>query len=182
MIFKQLKVIRKLSLTNSTVLITFEVPDKLEEFFHYLSGQYVTVKIKGENGVENSRCYSLCGDIKEKHISIAVKKVPNGIVSNYLCDDLLIGNILEVSKADGNFTIEKTNGFEKENCVFISAGSGITPIKSMIENLVSKHYKGNIYLIYGNNNESEIIFKSFLETIQHENKKHYKFKKRAKAE
>ena len=52
MIFKQLKVIRKLSLTNSTVLITFEVPYKLEEFFHYLSGQYVTVKIKGENGVE----------------------------------------------------------------------------------------------------------------------------------
>ena len=128
------------------------------------------MKIKGENGVENSRCYSLCGDIKEKHISIAVKKVPNGIVSNYLCDDLLIGDILDVSKADGNFTIEKTNGFEKENCVFISAGSGITPIKSMIENLVSKHYKGNIYLIYGNNNESEIIFKTFLETIQRENK------------
>ena len=161
-----LKVSKKTNLTPSSCYITLSVADSLKSNFKYKAGQYVTISIKDKNGIKQNRSYSICGPINDKDIYFCVKKIPGGVVSTFLCDELKKGDVLDVSQPMGDFTLESSNGFNKKNNVFISAGSGITPIKSQIEKLLHNKYKGEIYLIFANNSQEEVIFYDYFKEIE----------------
>ena len=167
-----LKVSEKLNITPSSCYITLSVSQEIQSNFRYKAGQYVTISFTDKNGIKQNRSYSICGPINDKDISFCVKKVPGGIVSTFLCDELKKGDVLDVSQPMGDFTLENSNGFNKKNNVFISAGSGITPIKSQIEKLLHNKYKGEIYLIFANNSQEDVIFYDFFKEME---SKYYNF-------
>ena len=172
MTFYPLSIIEKLDATPSSCYITFKIPKKLRSSYKYKAGQYVNIRIKDNNNIYQNRCYSICGPIDSSNISICTKKVPGGLLSNYLCNDVKIGDELSVSIPAGDFTLVDSNK-DTENIVFISAGSGITPIKSQIDLLLKHKHKKNIFLIYGNNSKEEVIFYDYFKKIE---KEHSNFK------
>lgn len=167
--FNSLTIVNKYFETPTSAYITLKIPDKLISKFRYSAGQYVSIGIKTQSGVLQNRCYSICGSVEDRsHLSFCVKKVEGGIVSSYLVDQIKIGEKLNVSIPEGEFTLKHARGLYKKNSVFISAGSGITPIKSIIDKLITKEYSGNIFLVYGNNSKEEVIFYDYFKKLDNE--------------
>ncbi|MEJ7646092.1 MAG: 2Fe-2S iron-sulfur cluster-binding protein [Chryseolinea sp.] len=146
--------------TPLSKLITLDIPKQLKNHYTFKPGQFITITIYDKDGVKHIRCYSICSSTKEKNITIGVKKVDNGIVSSYLVDQLIAGEQLIVGKPAGKFTAS-TSIFHVNTYVFIAGGSGITPIKSIIEEILATEPFSKITLIYGNYNEENIIFYNF---------------------
>ncbi len=153
--------------------ITEETADtKTIHFWHplhhqldYFSGQFLTI-IPEIEGKKIRRSYSLSSSPKtDTSPAISVKRITGGVVSNFVCDHLKVGDTLEVMEAMGNFTINPDAELAKEY-VFVGAGSGITPLFSMIKTLLHTQPKSNIYLIYGSRLESQIIFKKALDKLE----------------
>lgn len=155
----QLQISNKVSITPMACLFELEIPKNSINKFHFVPGQYIQVYAKSEDGIELNRCYSICSKPNSNVLSICIKRVPGGVFSNLLCDSFEIGKFIDVSLPLGNFTLENSEAYSSKNIVFITAGSGITPIISMLETLLESKYKGGIYLIYGNVNEENIIFR-----------------------
>jgi ring-1,2-phenylacetyl-CoA epoxidase subunit PaaE len=134
--------------------------------FKYHSGQYITLRIK-INGESLVRSYSISScPATEKNITFTVKEIENGRVSSYLNNHIKNGDELEVLPPLGNFKIENSNLNQYKSYFFIAAGSGITPIISMIKTLLIGDSKSNIQLIYGNKTKDEIIFLEELNDLQ----------------
>jgi ring-1,2-phenylacetyl-CoA epoxidase subunit PaaE len=93
-----------------------------------------------------------------------VKRVKKGIVSNYINDYLTVGTQVDVMTPDGKFVFSPSHNSERD-LYFFAAGSGITPIMSIIRTVLEEEPKSNIYLCYGNKNESQIIFKQELDLL-----------------
>jgi ring-1,2-phenylacetyl-CoA epoxidase subunit PaaE len=141
-------------LTSNSIKIVFDVPSELEASFTFIPGQYITLLIN-HGGKEERRSYSLCNGPDES-LAIAVKEVPNGTISVWLNRELKVGDEIQVSEPQGNFTLNAT----ETNVVAIAAGSGITPIMSIAKQLQATG--GNMQLFYGNRTEADILFKSEL--------------------
>ena len=141
-------------LTSNSIKIVFDVPSELEASFTFIPGQYITLLIN-HGGKEERRSYSLCNGPNES-LAIAVKEVPNGTISVWLNRELKVGDEIQVSEPQGNFTLNAT----ETNVVAIAAGSGITPIMSIAKQLQATG--GNMQLFYGNRTEADILFKSEL--------------------
>lgn len=146
--------------TADAVSITFKVPDNLKSEFKFKAGQYITLKadIKG-NDVR--RAYSICSDPNSDELKVAVKAVEGGTFSVFANNSLKVGDVLEVMKPEGRFILESANN---EHYIAFAAGSGITPILSMIKD--SLHNNSTFTLIYGNKSENDTIFKNQLDTLK----------------
>ncbi|MCW8968987.1 MAG: FAD-binding oxidoreductase, partial [Flavobacteriales bacterium] len=144
--------------TNQAVSIAFELPADLKNTFAFESGQYVTVK-KVVDGEDIRRSYSICSTPFEEEIRIGVKKIDNGKMSGFLNDLLTVGDELEVMPPAGNFTAKNHAG----NIVGVAAGSGITPVFSLLKSVIKAG--GKLTLFYGNINEASTIFKKELDTL-----------------
>lgn len=134
----------------------------------FSAGQHlpVTVEIAGRNV---TRFYSLSSSPKEKLISITVKRQKGGLVSNYLNEKVKVGDILELGKPSGEFTIGEPSESAPESLLFLAGGSGITPIHSILKKLEASSYKGKATLLYFVRTSADIILKSSLEKIQEKN-------------
>ena len=152
--------------TVDTVSISFDIPNDLKDVFTYKAGQYITIKTPG-NGEENRRAYSISSSPHDNILTISVKKVDDGKVSNYINNDLKVDDHIEVMPPLGNFTIEP-NPNNENHYLLIGAGSGITPLMSIIKTVLNQEPKSKVNLIYQNRNEESIIFKSELERLQSE--------------
>ncbi len=150
--------------TRDVRIITFHIPENLRRYLRFKAGQYITITIRDENNIKHTRCYSICDQPSESMLSVGVKKIPNGIVSTYLVDDLKINNTLEVGIPNGRFTVSPLL-LRSRHYVFFSGGSGITPIKAMIDSLIRNEPLSKITLIYGNSNEKDIVFKNYFDNI-----------------
>jgi ring-1,2-phenylacetyl-CoA epoxidase subunit PaaE len=159
--FSKLKVKEIKQETVDTVSISFEIPSDLKADFNYQSGQYITIKAV-VNGEDIRRAYSLCSSPFEDDFRIGVKKVENGKMSTFLNDSLNVGDEIEVMNPSGNFVIESSS----TNIVAFAAGSGITPILSMIKSALSLGKK--FTLLYGNKTIEETIFKATLDNLKTE--------------
>jgi len=159
--FSKLKVKEIRKETNDTVSIAFEIPNDLRSEFSYKSGQYITVK-SDVSGEDIRRAYSLCSSPYDDDFRIGVKKVESGKMSTFLNEDLKEGAELEVMAPAGNFVIREGN----KNIVAFAAGSGITPILSMVKSILK--IGGNFTLFYGNKSSSETIFKTELDSLKNE--------------
>jgi len=152
--------------THDTVTITLRIPEDLRETFHYKAGQYLTFKVPGHP--EERRSYSLCSSPEEGIWKVAVKQVKDGMFSNLANHNLKSGDILEVLPPIGNFCIE-TKPDNKNHYVFFAAGSGITPVISIIKHILNTEKMSIVSLFYVNKNSSNIIFKEELEAIKNRN-------------
>ena len=136
----------------------------LRSKFNFKPGQYLTFKFM-INGVEERRSYSLCSSpFEDELLRVAVKKVKNGKVSTYINTALKVGDEVEVMVPQGNFTLDISP--QQENVyVAFAAGSGITPIMSMIKSVLKKEVNSKFVLFYGNKTIDSTIFKSQLDNL-----------------
>ena len=162
--FHSLKVKKVEKETEDCVSIEFEIPENLKETFLFKQGQNLTIK-KNLNGEELRRSYSICTSPFENKLKVAVKKAEGGVFSTWANKELKQGDVLEVLPPTGKFYTE-LNPSQKKNYVAFAAGSGITPILSIIKTTLVTEPKSTFTLVYGNRTKSSIIFKEDLEALK----------------
>ena len=150
--------------TPDCVSLCFEVPAELQENFNFTEGQHVSIRTS-INGEDVRRSYSICSAPHENELRIAVKKVSNGIFSTWANEQLKKGDLLEVMPPSGKFHATPSST-EKKNYLAIAAGSGITPIISILKSTLIKEPTSQFTLIYGNKNRVSIIFFEQLEALK----------------
>src|SRR5215213_9585363 len=116
--------------TDDCVSITFYVPEKLKDIFQFKQGQNLTIR-KKINGEELRRNYSICTSPFDHELKVAVKKVDGGLFSTYANEELKAGEVLDVMPPTGAFYTE-LHPVQQKTYVAFAAGSGITPILSII--------------------------------------------------
>ena len=164
MIFHTLKIKEVRKETVDCVSILFDVPEYLTQSFTFKQGQYLTLKTNIE-GEEIRRSYSICSAPFENELRIAIKHVEGGKFSTYANKKLKKGDTLEVAPPDGRFTT-LLNFNHKKHYVLIAAGSGITPILSILKSVLQEEPQSDITLIYGNKNAASVIFREEIEGLK----------------
>lgn len=162
--FHLLKVKEVQKETAECVSISFEVPESLQEQFHFLPGQYLTLR-KVIDGTEVRRSYSICAAPGDNELRVAVKKVDQGKFSGFVNDGLKPGDELEVMPPLGKFTPRKNEQTRKKYLAF-AAGSGITPILGIMKSVLKHEPESEFTLVYGNKNRGSIIFKETIEALK----------------
>lgn len=150
--------------TRDAVTVVFEVPPELEERFRYTQGQYVTLRAMID-GAEVRRSYSICSAVQDRMLRVAVKRVAGGIFSNWLMESAKPGDTLEVMPPEGRFHVPLSPAHTKEYVAF-AAGSGITPILSIIKTTLLTEPESRFTLFYGNRASSTILFREELAEIK----------------
>ncbi len=150
--------------TDDTKTIIFDIPTDLKEIFLYKPGQYLTLKAV-INEEEIRRAYSISSAPSGSKIGVTVKRLSGGKMSNYIHDNWKPGDIVDVAEPEGHFTVEADHD-KKRNHYFIAAGSGITPIMSMVKTLLEEEPLSICFLLYGSRNENSIIFKKDLDQYE----------------
>ncbi len=140
--------------TDKAVQVIFEVPEHLNDVFTSKSGQYITLSTS-INGKNIRRSYSLCS-MPEEELSVVVKAIPDGVFSNFVNEKLQDGDTLEVMPPEGDFVIENQDA-DSHYCAFV-AGSGITPVMSLIKSVLKHNETSKFVLVYGNKSPKETIF------------------------
>ena len=140
--------------TADAVSVVFSIPEDLKADFSFTAGQYVTLQkeIKGET---IRRAYSICSTPASGEIRVAIKKVEKGVFSTYATSDLKVGDAIEITAPEGRFLL---NPEVDKNYIGFAAGSGITPILSMLKSVLVKEPTATFTLIYGNKSASDAIF------------------------
>ena len=149
--------------TRDAVVLTLAVPDELQETFRFKQGQYLTFRAEID-GEEIRRSYSICsaaGDL----CRVGVKKVPDGAFSTWVNDTVRPGQVLEAMPPIGNFSVplEPSN---RNHYVGFAAGSGITPLLSIIKTTLATESHSQFSLFYGNRASSTIMFREELEDLK----------------
>ncbi len=142
--------------TSDAVSLVFNKPEN----FVFQAGQYLTFKKKYE-GQEVRRSYSFSSSPDEELLKVTIKKTPSGGFSKFICDELIIGDKLEVMGPNGNFTVPVESS---KNYVAFAGGSGITPIMSAIKTVLTNN-SNTFHLFYGNKNQDSVIFKKQLQDL-----------------
>ena len=150
--------------TDDCVVIEFEVPAELKEAFRFTQGQNLTLK-KTICGKELRRNYSICSSSFDTSLKVAVKKVEGGSFSTWANERLKAGDVLEVLPPTGKFQTELAPT-QRKNYVAFAAGSGITPILSIITTTLLTEPKSSFTLVYGNRTKASIIFKESLQALK----------------
>jgi len=162
--FEKLRIKQIKKETPDCVLIVFDVPDNLQQHFFYKHGQHLTMRTF-INDEEVRRSYSLCSSPLDKEWRVAVKKAESGLFSMFANERLKEGDILEVMPPLGHFYTE-VDPAQKKSYVAFAAGSGITPVISIIKTVLATEPQSDFTLVYGNKNRSSIIFREELEALK----------------
>ena len=162
--FHPLKVKEIQKTTEDCSIITFDVPESLQSDFSFKQGQYLTLEAK-INGEDVRRSYSLCSSPIENTWSVGIKKIEDGKFSTYANDVLAVGDTIQVMKPMGHFFTELKADNKKQYIAF-AAGSGITPIASIIKTVLSVEPNSTFKLFFINKNAQSIILKEELEGLK----------------
>jgi len=136
--------------------IRFEMPPELRETFAFKAGQHLTLKAE-IGGEEIRRNYSLCTAPDEQDWMVTVKRIPDGVFSNWVGVGLKAGDTIEVMPPHGSFTTD-FDPSRKRHLVGIAGGSGITPVMSLLRTLLKSEPESRFTLLYGNRDSGSIIF------------------------
>ncbi|MAX70131.1 MAG: phenylacetic acid degradation protein [Flavobacteriaceae bacterium] len=162
--FYKLKVKDIYKETNDTSVVSFGVPLELQKAFIFSQGQHLTLKTL-INGEDVRSSYSLCSSPFDNEWKVAVKEIPGGKFSTFVNSILKIGDELDVMPPSGTFGV-KCNAENAKNYLFFAAGSGITPILSMIKAHLATEPNSTCKLFYVNKTAKSIIFKEELEQLR----------------
>lgn len=159
--FHPLRVQRLFTETPDAVSIELEIPAELEQTFRYRAGQFVTFRLRID-GEQHLRSYSMASapDVDEQ-MTVTVKRVPGGVVSNWLVDNVSPGDVLETSRPAGVFCLDDAAG----DVVGLAAGSGITPVYSVLKTAVATTSR-RVRLLYANRDRDSIIFNGELDALR----------------
>lgn len=152
--------------TDKSVAISFEVPQNLKTSFAFKAGQYITLKTKID-GNDVRRDYSLCSSPKSDELKVAVKEVKDGTFSSYANQQLKVGDVLDVATPNGRFVFEPNDSKTKHIAAF-AAGSGITPVLSILKCALEEEVYSNVVLVYGNKSTKDTMFLDELLKLQHQ--------------
>jgi ring-1,2-phenylacetyl-CoA epoxidase subunit PaaE len=149
--------------TDDAVSILFFIPEDHKNSFLFFPGQYVTVSSE-ISGKEIRRPYSINTMPGLPYFGITVKRVHKGNMSHFL-NRIQSGTVLNVSSPEGHFIVKPSHNLSR-SFYFFAAGSGITPVMSMIRTILEEEPKSVCYLLYGNRHENSIIFRKELEDLE----------------
>lgn len=169
--YHQLKISSILNETKNSYSIYFD--DFPYEFRNYKAGQHVNLKVD-INGESHYRTFSLSSSpTKDNFLTITIKKADNGLITNYIYNNLRTNEILSVSIPKGKFYIEP-NPANTRTLLLFAGGSGITPLYSMIKTVLNDEPNSKIILFYVNRDEANYIFYDELQSLEKSNNNHLK--------
>jgi len=150
--------------TPNAISVAFTIPAELKSVYTFIAGQYVNLKLTLD-GQEIRRAYSVCSSPNSGELRIAIKSVKSGHFSKFANENLKAGDILEVSQPEGRFTFEPNNEKQKNYAAF-AAGSGITPVMSILKSVLESEPNSTFVLVYGNKSPEETIFHNEIHELQ----------------
>lgn len=150
--------------TKDCSVVTFLIPDELVPEFQYKQGQHLTLK-SVIDGQEERRSYSLCSSPVENKWQVAVKKINGGLFSSFVNETLKKGDFIEIMPPSGKFNVD-VDSDKAKNYIAFAAGSGITPILSIIKTHLAKEPNSTFKLFYLNRSVKTIIFKEEIEQLK----------------
>jgi len=150
--------------TRDAVAITFAVPEALAEPFRFAAGQHLTLRADIE-GQDVRRSYSICSGVEDGKLRIAVKRNPGGVFSAWANEMLKAGDALDVLPPLGHFNVPLAAGNRKHYAAF-AAGSGITPLLSIIKTTLATEPQSRFTLFYGNRASGTVMFKEELAALK----------------
>ena len=150
--------------TRDAIAVTFAVPPELKSTFAYQQGQHLTLRalIDGE---DVRRSYSICSAVQDEQLRVAIKRTPGGLFSSWANEHLQPGATLEVMPPMGHFNVPLEPDSKRHYLAF-AAGSGITPILSIIKTTLQAEPKSRFTLVYGNRASSSVIFRDELTDLK----------------
>ncbi|WP_421751299.1 1,2-phenylacetyl-CoA epoxidase subunit PaaE [Croceimicrobium sp.] len=152
--------------TPDCVSVAFEVPAELSEAYHFKPGQYLTLEAQID-GEAVRRSYSLCSSPFDGELRVAIKEVEGGKFSTWANQKLTVGTPMRVMTPEGNFTAN-IDPREKHNYVGFAAGSGITPVYSILKSVLENEPESTFTLFYGNKSAKSVIFKEQIEALKNQ--------------
>ncbi|KAF2511315.1 ferredoxin--NADP reductase [Flavobacterium foetidum] len=150
--------------TADAVSVLFNVPEELKPDYKFVAGQYINLKLTLDNQ-ELRRAYSICSAPDSGELRIAVKAIKDGLFSQFANTKLKAGDVLEVGQPEGKFTFEPDAERQKNYAAFV-AGSGITPVLSILKSVLKNEPKSSFVLVYGNRTPEQTIFHQELHDLQ----------------
>lgn len=159
--------------TADCVSVSFEIPEALKKDFAFKQGQSLSMRTI-INKEEVRRTYSVCSSPLDNEWKIAIKKVEGGLFSSFANDELKKGDILEVMQPVGKFYVE-LNPANRKNYLGFAAGSGITPLLSIIKTTLQTEPGSSFTLVYGNKSRGSIIFFEELEGFKNKYLQRFNF-------
>jgi ring-1,2-phenylacetyl-CoA epoxidase subunit PaaE len=149
---------------TDAVAITFSIPNWLQGEFRFDAGEHVTLRADLD-GVDVRRSYSIAASPNSGKLRIGVKRVPEGVFSTFLTEDITVGASLDVMPPVGEFTLVPEEGAGR-NYGFFAAGSGITPIVSMVASALETDTSARCTLFYGNRTSADVMFLESIEELK----------------
>lgn len=150
--------------TRDAVALTLVVPPELAGQFRHVQGQHLTVRAH-IGSQEVRRSYSICSAVGDPDLRIAIKHVPGGLFSAWANQELVAGHVLEVMPPAGHFNVVLDPGARRDYLA-VAAGSGITPILSILKTTLRAEPLSRFTLVYGNRASSTVLFKEELEDLK----------------
>jgi len=150
--------------TRDAVAVTFDVPPELRERFHFIPGQFVTVE--GDvDGERVRRSYSICAAPSDGVLRIAIKRVADGRFSSWAHETFVPGATVAVAPPEGRFHVPHDAAHRKHYLAF-AAGSGITPVISILKHTLQTEPQSRFTLVYGNRSSSNVMFRDELQDLK----------------
>ena len=162
--FYRLSIKKVIKETPKAVSLVFNVADELKDFFKFIAGQYVTLKLTLD-GEEIRRAYSISSSPKSGELKVSIKAIENGYFSVFANSKLEESHVLGVSIPEGKFTFEPKADRQKNYMAF-AAGSGITPIFSILQSVLEEEPLSSFVLVYGNKSVEDTMFYNQLESLE----------------
>lgn len=150
--------------TRDAVCVTFDVPSALKETFAFRQGQYLTLRATID-GDEVRRSYSICSAVQDDQLRVAIKRTPGGQFSSWANDSLQPGAQLDVMPPSGNFNVPLDAASARHYLAF-AAGSGITPILSIVKTTLLAEPGSRFTIVYGNRASSSVLFRDELTDLK----------------
>ncbi|USE80351.1 phenylacetate-CoA oxygenase/reductase subunit PaaK [Cupriavidus gilardii] len=168
--FHPLRVAQVRPETADTVSVAFEVPPELRDAYRFKQGQFLTLRTSID-GEQVRRSYSICCGVQDYdergELRVAVKRVDDGLFSNFLHDAVVPGHTIDVMTPDGRFHVPLDPETARHYVAF-AAGSGITPVMSLIRTTLAVEPNSRFTLVYGNRNVDSIIFAEALDDLKNQ--------------
>ncbi|HTN65810.1 MAG TPA: 1,2-phenylacetyl-CoA epoxidase subunit PaaE [Burkholderiaceae bacterium] len=150
--------------TRDAVVVTFEVPPELRDAYRYTQGQHLTLRAAIDDE-DVRRSYSICSSVQDDTLRVAIKRTPGGLFSTWASESLQAGASLDVMPPMGHFHVPLSSDNRKHYLAF-AAGSGITPMLSIVKTTLQSEPKSSFTLFYGNRASSSVIFKEELAELK----------------
>ncbi len=150
--------------TRDAIVVTFAVPSALRERFRFAAGQYLTLRV-AIDGADVRRSYSICSAEDDSELRVAIKRVPDGAFSTWTHAALTAGTRIAVAPPEGRF-VRPSDARDGSAYVGFAAGSGITPLLSIVKTTLAREPHSRFTLVYGNRATSSVMFREELQRLK----------------